>query len=540
MGWTISKVIPSIVSGISLGQLAREMMPVFAYIVLITFILTFEQGQLLRVPFKSMLIPKVLISIITIGLIGAFAVAYLREIGFTFFSIIMVNVIVLIISIFLALTTNKNWGFLLLVMFIPFFELIDAQLRGENFGLKIIVRPSQYSYIYEERYIGIYVACLLLFGLVVLFKRRLIDKQLLPADLLSKMFILFLALVLLSAVITPEPSMSLVGFLDVLSGAIFFILVYYHVNTIRELKQFLWVIMAFTWISTFFTFIYFSAQAADYNVNILYESRLNPVPSWYRSLAGVTIGAVVMVPVALSLFLTRKRGWEALMLMSFIASQALAAIFSQLRSIYLCSLLSLWIMVIRSFGKRKIFLSLIVILIPILVLASLFKVPIITQRFSEWHSINEFSDSQIIRMECIRVAISMMRDHPLFGIGLGRWNVDFPNYTAFRNVWEIVSANSPHNLFLDIGSGSGVPAMIIFIFITVMAVLKFYKLSKLLVGEARILVTGLLSGFIGWVLMNIISGGYLLAHLNMIFFGWIGLSVAIQKIAKKENNLYFK
>ena len=88
------------------------------------------------------------------------------------------------------------------------------------------------------------------------------------------------------------------------------------------------------------------------------------------------------------------------------------------------------------------------------------------------------------------------------------WEVEIPRYAKVVFQWMIqgrpveIRASSAHNLFLDIGSSSGIPALLILLLITITTAVRFYRLSGLLEGEAQILVTGLLWGFVGLLIMG--------------------------------------
>lgn len=136
-----------------------------------------------------------------------------------------------------------------------------------------------------------------------------------------------------------------------------------------------------------------------------------------------------------------------------------------------------------------------------------------------------FESSLSIRQGYWRAAISMLSNHPYFGIGIDNY---LNWYRRFRT--EEISAKSPdsvsdsaHNVFLDIGAGSGVLAMLAYLILTVFvfrAILKVVSRAKSLDFtfiaisaawfayqiQSLISINQLALALWGWVLGGIIVG----------------------------------
>ena len=136
-----------------------------------------------------------------------------------------------------------------------------------------------------------------------------------------------------------------------------------------------------------------------------------------------------------------------------------------------------------------------------------------------------FESSLSIRQGYWRAAISMLSNHPYFGIGIDNY---LNWYRRFRT--KEISAKSPdsvsdsaHNVFLDIGAGSGVLAMLAYLILTVFvfrAILRVVSRAKSLDFtfiaisaawfayqiQSLISINQLALALWGWVLGGIIVG----------------------------------
>ena len=66
------------------------------------------------------------------------------------------------------------------------------------------------------------------------------------------------------------------------------------------------------------------------------------------------------------------------------------------------------------------------------------------------------------RLEMMAVGLSMMRDHPLVGVGPERVRVEFPGYYAGNDLENFYSGHL-HNNFLQLGAERGLPAVAAFV-----------------------------------------------------------------------------
>lgn len=121
-------------------------------------------------------------------------------------------------------------------------------------------------------------------------------------------------------------------------------------------------------------------------------------------------------------------------------------------------------------------------------------------------------------------AVSMMKDFPLFGVGLDSFGNWYFKYRPLRaaELTPDVSTNAAHNVFLDFGANGGIPLFAIHILLTaytLFCVVKYLRREKgFNSGYAAIL--GI---WIGYELQALIS----INNLGIAIWGWITMGLLI-------------
>jgi hypothetical protein len=145
------------------------------------------------------------------------------------------------------------------------------------------------------------------------------------------------------------------------------------------------------------------------------------------------------------------------------------------------------------------------------------------------------------RGEFFRTAISTTKDNAVFGVGLDSFG-DFS--TIYKSAKDAAGVNEPvdnaHNYFLNYAANGGILLALLYIAITVLALISFFKLQKQ-VGKFNIKLSALFSAWVGFQAQSVISPGTIPIILNgMILNGvLIGLSarglISDQKLALNYN-----
>jgi O-antigen ligase len=125
----------------------------------------------------------------------------------------------------------------------------------------------------------------------------------------------------------------------------------------------------------------------------------------------------------------------------------------------------------------------------------------------------------------------MIRDHPLFGVGLDNFLYKYPRY-MLPEAWQEPDLSHPHNILLDWWTRLGVLGVGALIWLEV----AFYRLGVRLYrsldrGEIQALVLGLMASMVDFLAHGLIDNSYFLVDLAFVFFLTLGI---VRRLSLKE------
>jgi len=127
------------------------------------------------------------------------------------------------------------------------------------------------------------------------------------------------------------------------------------------------------------------------------------------------------------------------------------------------------------------------------------------------------------RLKLWEATLAMIRDHPLFGVGLDNFLYQYPRY-MLPEAWQEPNLSHPHNIVLDWWTRLGVMGMGALIWLEV----SFFRMGLRLYhslegGELRALVLGLMASMVDFLAHGLIDNSYFLVDLAFVFFLTLGL-----------------
>ena len=187
--------------------------------------------------------------------------------------------------------------------------------------------------------------------------------------------------------------------------------------------------------------------------------------------AGLSVSLFIIWGFYVFPYLERRIQWFIGCLMAFlIVFIHILAVKSGLLSFYIF-LVGMGIYL--AFSRKKLIVIIVVITIPVLVFLAINYIPTFSKRtnyilFSIWmyhHGDASGNFGDINRIKSYEIAIDLIKQHPLTGVGTGdmlkamkagfhKWNPNIPEQAIIL----------PHNQFLTIALGCGLPAMLLFMF----------------------------------------------------------------------------
>lgn len=171
--------------------------------------------------------------------------------------------------------------------------------------------------------------------------------------------------------------------------------------------------------------------------------------------------------------------------------------FSQSRNALIALIIGIFIIAIL-YDKRFLILSFI---FPII----FFIIPAIRARIFQIFDMSQNSS----RFNIWDVAISIIRDNPICGVGYENFSIQYPRYIS-TNPNLIVSDGylplHPHNVFLKMQAELGIIGTIIFIGFVIVTIITLYKLIKYTSDTIhRSVMIGILASYLTFLFMNLLD-----------------------------------
>lgn len=203
--------------------------------------------------------------------------------------------------------------------------------------------------------------------------------------------------------------------------------------------------------------------------------------------------SLASVPILLALFLTHSRG-------AWLLGVPVALLFMGLMG-----------------GRRALLAAVGAVVGGVLALVPLTRVERITSLF------DLAGGTTYRRLKLWEATLAMIRDHPLFGVGLDNFLYQYPRY-MLPEAWQEPDLSHPHNLVLDWWTRLGLLGVGALIWLQVAFFTVGLRLYRSLgEGEVRALVLGLMASMVDFLGHGLIDNSYFLVDLAFIFCLTLGI-----------------
>ncbi|MCL4395474.1 MAG: O-antigen ligase family protein [Chloroflexi bacterium] len=205
--------------------------------------------------------------------------------------------------------------------------------------------------------------------------------------------------------------------------------------------------------------------------------------AWQRVGTPSALYALAAVPIAIALYLTYSRG-------SLLLGVPAGLIFIGLVS-----------------GRRVRLVIVAVAVAGVLALIPFSQ----TARFQSLFQ--EGTGTGFFRVSVWESGVAMIRDHPVFGVGLDNFLYQYPKYIQ-PDAWREPNLSHPHNIVLDFWVRLGILGVVVLAWTTI----EFYRAGVRMLGSAdRALVLGLMASMTAALAHGMIDAGYFYVDLAFVF-----------------------
>ncbi len=285
------------------------------------------------------------------------------------------------------------------------------------------------------------------------------------------------------------------------------------------------------------------------------------VRSFYDNKNQIAISHLIKLPFAVYLFLTDRSVWRTLSglavfsVMLVIALVLARSVFVTLAVVLVFGLLSYLVFGRHASSYRPIWRSAFLLTFSTLVLGFVMGYGIQQlQQVPEKQRANLGTDlvSKVqlsvgaasegnLRIFLWKKSIEMIRDYPIFGVGVNNWKVHFPDYDAGFYKTGTQAPRRAHNDLLQVAAEMGLPGALIFMAIFFVSFVYVYRISKIpdekIESKYKIFSFLCLAGMLGYAGPSMFSFPLERAthHVFLLFF--LGATAAFHQRALPRREL---
>ena len=122
------------------------------------------------------------------------------------------------------------------------------------------------------------------------------------------------------------------------------------------------------------------------------------------------------------------------------------------------------------------------------------------------------------RVQLWRSSLNMIRDHPVFGVGLDNFLYAYRTAYVLPSAWAEFDLSHPHNLVLDFWLRLGIPGVITAGWLLVAFFRQAWQSMRGLgEGDMQLLVLGLMAGMVSFVAHGLVDNAFFLVDLAFVF-----------------------
>lgn len=208
--------------------------------------------------------------------------------------------------------------------------------------------------------------------------------------------------------------------------------------------------------------------------------------------------ALCSLPVLLCLYLTYSRG-------AWLLGLPAAALFVGLLR-----------------GRRALWISLAVIGVIALSLLPLIG----TERLASL--LDTQGGTTFFRLKLWQSSLNMIKDHPLFGVGLDNFLYQYRTRYVLPEAWQELDLSHPHNVILDYWTRLGIPGVVALVWLEGAFFTKGLRLYRRLPDrDEQALALGLMASMVACLSHGLIDNSYFLVDLAFVFFITVGIMVGM-------------
>ncbi|MBI3596527.1 MAG: O-antigen ligase family protein [Nitrospirae bacterium] len=430
---------------------------------------------------------------------------------FDFIVPILIGIIIFLFlyAVYMVLNDKSIDGIGLLLISLPLMTYAEFE----------ITRKIEFSL----EWITIKIAIIMLFALIWFIVNYFINKQTIVKGKFNVLVLMFILVTFFSAVLSIDIAYSLKRWLfEIIYPIVVYFIVINSIKYETDIRRFMAYLVAGVFLNLTLVLYYFAKYGGSELIDNRYALYLNFADGVF-----VANGLIMVIPIVIA-FLASARAKSLKLLFCVIAAMGIVGLvlsFARMAQISMAVGLLL-------FGLNKNIRKYAVLTVAVGGLVFIFNSEKLDPYLSKYNNLRSLEDvvhtsSMEERYGGWRAALGMFRDHPLTGVGIGRFNQEYANYeTLYYAPWAsgYVSMISDHNLYLNYLAETGMPGVLLLLTILSTIVAKGIRLVKKADSDGVFKYSLLISMIV--FLSNNLTDGITFAYVKEIDKGLVFWSIA--------------
>ncbi len=141
-----------------------------------------------------------------------------------------------------------------------------------------------------------------------------------------------------------------------------------------------------------------------------------------------------------------------------------------------------------------------------------------------------FGETGLFRLKLWQASLNMIREHPLFGVGLDNFLYAYRSRYIFAGAWRDPNLSHPHNIFLDFGTRLGLLGLAAGLWMMGTLIYSLRRSWGRVTAVWFPVAVGIAAAFIDMALHGLVDHSFFLVDLAFLFYLMLGTAVWLETV----------
>jgi O-antigen ligase len=327
---------------------------------------------------------------------------------------------------------------------------------------------------------------------------------------------------------------SFEAFIDFLRMLIPYFFFAYIVKTRKQMSIIVWILLIIGTITALYGIYQLKA-----NIGV-YDRGVKRIVSFMDNPNAFGNSLTILVPLALGLLFYRKYNlFMKGVILAILACLIAGVVISFSRGCFIALMFGIFFSVAKFFKRSKKVFAFMATFCLLLVIIYLFPD---RQKYILWARLRTIIRADSVetidtgRTETAKAGIEIMREKPIFGVGLAGFTNEYFRLASESPDIKVVSKDAlvPHNLYIQVGSSLGIPGLALYLLLVLFIFKDLRSAEQKFRSKNDGLLMNISMAFQIMIMVFLISGFFGGALMKKIFWILAPLAIALRRISLQE------